>query len=162
MPWLFKVLYKWLFIQTYYRFIQIKNHHPCSEVHLNAEFQLWPHCSFSNHVKYSTIIYPLTHPVASFDIPRTSASTEEKPKTQQWTCHVTYGPQWTNLTCYYVQDSSAVGHTLCVLKVVSPQRPNLILTTDIPDSEANVLVLDSLHIEACTKFAKQTKMCNHI
>ena len=39
--------------------------------------------------------------------------------------------------------------TLCVLEVVSPQRPNLVLTADIPYCEANVLVLDSLHVEAC-------------
>lgn len=38
--------------------------------------------------------------------------------------------------------------TLSVLEVVSPQRTNLVLTTDIPHSELNVLVLYSLDIEA--------------
>ena len=33
------------------------------------------------------------------------------------------------------------------LKVMSPEGPDLVLTAHIPDSEADVLVLDSLHIE---------------
>ena len=37
---------------------------------------------------------------------------------------------------------------LRVLVVVAPQRTDLILTTDIPNCERNVLVLDSLDIEA--------------
>lgn len=37
--------------------------------------------------------------------------------------------------------------TLCVLKVVPPEWPDLVLATDIPHSEANVLVLNCLHIE---------------
>lgn len=36
---------------------------------------------------------------------------------------------------------------LCVLEVVSPQRSDLVLTTDIPNCEADVLVLNGLHIE---------------
>lgn len=36
---------------------------------------------------------------------------------------------------------------LCVLEVVSPQRSDLVLTTDIPNCEADVLVLNRLHIE---------------
>lgn len=40
---------------------------------------------------------------------------------------------------------------LCVLEVVSPQWSDLILTTDIPNSEANVLVFDRFHIESCNK-----------
>jgi len=38
--------------------------------------------------------------------------------------------------------------TLGVLEVVAPQRPDLVLTTDIPDSERYVLVLDGFHVEA--------------
>jgi hypothetical protein len=38
--------------------------------------------------------------------------------------------------------------TLGVLEVVSPQRSNLVLTTDIPHGELDVLVLDSLNVEA--------------
>ena len=38
--------------------------------------------------------------------------------------------------------------TLCILEVVSPQWTDLVLTSDIPDGEADVLVFDSLHIEA--------------
>merc|ERR1711934_503637 len=37
---------------------------------------------------------------------------------------------------------------LGVLVVVAPQWANLILATDIPHGERNVLVLDSLHVEA--------------
>ena len=37
---------------------------------------------------------------------------------------------------------------LSVLEVVSPQRPDLILSTDIPHRELNVLVFDSLDVEA--------------
>jgi len=38
--------------------------------------------------------------------------------------------------------------TLGVLEVMPPQRSDLVLTTDIPDSELNVLVLDGLDVEA--------------
>lgn len=38
--------------------------------------------------------------------------------------------------------------SLGVLKIMAPERTDLILTTDIPHSERNVLVLDSLDIEA--------------
>jgi len=37
--------------------------------------------------------------------------------------------------------------TLCVLEVVSPQRSNLVLTTDIPNRETNILILHRLNIE---------------
>jgi len=37
--------------------------------------------------------------------------------------------------------------TLGVLEVMSPQRSNLVLSTNIPYSERDVLVLDSLDIE---------------
>ena len=38
--------------------------------------------------------------------------------------------------------------TLGVLEVMSPERTNLVLTTDIPYGELNVLVLDRLDVEA--------------
>ena len=38
---------------------------------------------------------------------------------------------------------------LCVLEVVSPQWPNLILSTDIPYGKLNVLVLDCLNVKSC-------------
>lgn len=38
--------------------------------------------------------------------------------------------------------------TLGVLEVVSPQRTDLVLSTDIPDSELDVTVLDGLDVEA--------------
>lgn len=38
--------------------------------------------------------------------------------------------------------------TLGVLEVMSPQRSDLVLTTDIPDGELNVLVLDGFDVEA--------------
>jgi len=38
--------------------------------------------------------------------------------------------------------------TLGILEVVSPQRTNLVLSTDIPHCELNVLVLDCLNVEA--------------
>ena len=37
--------------------------------------------------------------------------------------------------------------TLCVLEIVSPQRSNLVLTTNIPYCKLNVLVFDCLNIE---------------
>ena len=48
----------------------------------------------------------------------------------------------------------AVNHeddTLGVLEVVAPQRSNLVLTTDIPHGELNVLVFDSLDVESCIR-----------
>jgi hypothetical protein len=38
---------------------------------------------------------------------------------------------------------------LGVLEVVSPQRPNLVLATDIPHGELDVAVLDGLDVETC-------------
>lgn len=40
--------------------------------------------------------------------------------------------------------------TLGVLEVMSPQRSDLVLATDIPHGELDVLVLDSLDVEAFT------------
>jgi hypothetical protein len=37
---------------------------------------------------------------------------------------------------------------LCVLEVVSPQRSDLVLSTDIPHGELDVLVFDGLNVEA--------------
>lgn len=37
--------------------------------------------------------------------------------------------------------------TLCVLEVMSPQGSNLVLSTNIPYRELNVLVFDSLDVE---------------
>ena len=39
--------------------------------------------------------------------------------------------------------------TLGVLEVMSPEGTDLVLTTDIPDGELDVLVLDSLDVETC-------------
>lgn len=39
--------------------------------------------------------------------------------------------------------------TLGVLEVMPPQRADLVLSTDIPHGELNVLVLDGLDVEAC-------------
>jgi hypothetical protein len=39
--------------------------------------------------------------------------------------------------------------TLGVLEIVSPERTDLVLTTDIPHGKLNVLVLDSLDVETC-------------
>ena len=39
--------------------------------------------------------------------------------------------------------------TLGILEVMSPQGTDLVLTTDIPHSELNVLVLNRLDVEAC-------------
>ena len=47
--------------------------------------------------------------------------------------------------------SGRTGAHLCVLEIVTPQRADLVLTSHIPHREADVLVLDSLHIEACAK-----------
>lgn len=38
--------------------------------------------------------------------------------------------------------------TLGVLEVMSPQRTDLVLTTNIPDGELDILVLDSLDVES--------------
>lgn len=38
--------------------------------------------------------------------------------------------------------------TLCILEVMTPQRPDFILTADVPDSEADVFVFYSFYIKA--------------
>ena len=40
-----------------------------------------------------------------------------------------------------------MGGILSVLVVVPPQGADLVLATDVPDREADVLVLHSLHVE---------------
>jgi hypothetical protein len=40
--------------------------------------------------------------------------------------------------------------TLSVLEVMSPEGTDLVLSTDIPHGELNVLVLNSLDVEACS------------
>jgi hypothetical protein len=44
--------------------------------------------------------------------------------------------------------------TLGVLEIMPPQRSNLVLSTNIPHCELNVLVLDSLDVEACARGQK--------
>jgi len=39
---------------------------------------------------------------------------------------------------------------LGVLEVMPPQRPDLVLSTDVPHGELDVLVFDRLDVEACT------------
>ena len=46
--------------------------------------------------------------------------------------------------------------TLSVLEVMPPQRSDLILSTDIPDSKLNVLVLDRFNVEACANLHVST------
>ena len=41
--------------------------------------------------------------------------------------------------------------TLGILVVVTPKRADLVLTSDIPHGERNVLVLNSLDVEPCGK-----------
>ena len=43
--------------------------------------------------------------------------------------------------------------TLGVLEVMPPQRTDLVLASDIPHSELDVLVLDGLDIETCTQLS---------
>ena len=44
--------------------------------------------------------------------------------------------------------------TLGVLEVMSPEGTDLVLTTDIPDGELDVLVLDGLDVETCGQALK--------
>ena len=37
---------------------------------------------------------------------------------------------------------------MCVLEVVAPQRPDLVLAAHVPHSEADVLVFHGFHVEA--------------
>ena len=39
-------------------------------------------------------------------------------------------------------------HTLCVLEIVTPQRPDFVLTANIPHGKADVLVFYSFDIES--------------
>ena len=47
--------------------------------------------------------------------------------------------------------------TLCVLEVMPPQRPNLVLTTHIPHCEADVFVLHCLYIKTWNRTIKEYK-----
>lgn len=49
--------------------------------------------------------------------------------------------------------------TLGVLEVVPPQRTDLVLTTDIPHGERDVLVLDRLDVETCIPEQSASKPC---
>ena len=48
--------------------------------------------------------------------------------------------------------------TLRVLEVVPPEGTDLVLSSDVPHGERDVLVLDSLDVETCTRNAS----INHI
>ena len=50
--------------------------------------------------------------------------------------------------------------TLGVLEVMSPERTDLVLSSNIPHSERNVLVLDSLDVKACSQKARMSG-CEH-
>ena len=41
--------------------------------------------------------------------------------------------------------------TLGILEIMSPQRSNLVLPTNIPDSELNILIFDGLDVKAYQK-----------
>ncbi len=41
--------------------------------------------------------------------------------------------------------------TLGILKVMSPERSNLVLATNVPNCELDVLVLDGLNVETCKR-----------
>ena len=48
--------------------------------------------------------------------------------------------------------------TLSVLEVVAPERSDLVLTADVPDREADVLVLHCLDVETCKR--ETTRLIN--
>ena len=50
---------------------------------------------------------------------------------------------------------------LGVLEVMSPQRTDLVLSSDIPHGELDVLVLDGLDIEACRAKSPQSAFPCH-
>lgn len=52
--------------------------------------------------------------------------------------------------------------TLGVLEVMSPEGTDLVLTTDIPDGELDVLVLDSLDVETCGQALKSASRVERI
>jgi hypothetical protein len=52
-------------------------------------------------------------------------------------------------------------NTLGVLEVMSPERTDLVLSTDIPHGELNVLVLDSLDVEACNGVESSAPSSRH-
>lgn len=43
---------------------------------------------------------------------------------------------------------------LCILEIMSPQRPNLILTTHIPDRETDIFVFYSFDVKTYLKAKK--------
>ena len=51
--------------------------------------------------------------------------------------------------------SFMLARTLCVLKVMPPQRSDLVLTADVPHCKADVLVFNRLDVETCKRKAKQ-------
>lgn len=63
------------------------------------------------------------------------------------------------------QPGQFICHTLGVLEVVSPERPNLVLATHIPNCEADILVLHCLHVEPFGKdnghLASNTRSTNN-
>lgn len=52
------------------------------------------------------------------------------------------------------KSSVQVPLTLSVLEVVTPQRPDFVLTAHIPHCEADVLVLYSFNIKTCNEEEK--------
>ena len=55
--------------------------------------------------------------------------------------------RWPTGTLRNISNSKTGNHTLCILKVMSPKWPNFVLTADIPNCEAYVLVLHCFHVK---------------
>lgn len=55
----------------------------------------------------------------------------------------------------------AVNHeddTLCILEVMPPKRSDLVLSTDVPNCELDVLILDGLDVEACNASVSESRV----
>ena len=50
--------------------------------------------------------------------------------------------------CLFSGKKKLASAYLSVLEVVAPQRADLVLTSDVPHGEVNVLVFDSFHVKA--------------
>ena len=75
------------------------------------------------------------------------------------TCMVCMYVHTPHTLSYYTRGSCITWSIyLCVLEVVSPEWSDLVLTTNVPHCEIDVLVLHSLNIEPCTT---QIRTCVH-
>lgn len=95
--------------------------------------------------KHKTAVYHCVQLVGSFFNPLRVIAVDHKYQTLRTNTHThTLSP-----SCLCIRVVQQLLDYLRANVIMPPQRPDDSLTPDIPDSEADVLILHSLHVKTC-------------